>query len=115
MEIGVSRDDGWIGIVEVDGECADVRGEVGMVGEKGDEGEVLGVSGEGEMAIEDAGGAGIEEAACARDGGEGAVIEGEGGKAGVDELDGEREEGHEGCEGAAKEKTRKKTRRKGSI
>ena len=43
LEGGVCRQDAWLGIVEVYGECADVLREVGAGGEEVDEREVAAV------------------------------------------------------------------------
>ena len=45
----------------MDGECADKDREVGVFYEEGYEGEVVGVGGEGKVAVDEAGGTGVEE------------------------------------------------------
>ena len=94
MELGIGWDDGRLCVVEMDGECTDEDCEVGVVGEEGYEGEVAGIGGEGEVAVEEAGGTRVEGGARPCGGSEGRAGGGEGREDGVEELDGEGSEGH---------------------
>ena len=107
LESGVCWEHGWLGIVEVYGECADEGGEIGAGCEEMDKGEVAGVGGEGKMTIEESGGPRVEGRTCARRGSEGSRGGVERREDSIEQLDGEGGKGHGGCERKGGERRRK--------
>ena len=86
--------DGWLGIVEVDGECADEAGEIWSDGEEVDDGKIACVCRKGKVSVEQACGTRVEGGAGEGGGGEGLRMRREGRQDGVEELCGESSEGH---------------------